>query len=158
MTPFLQIHMKYYDWPQLFTTILLACQCLGLISTLYPSVLMKITKLELLTDITNEVWFFIGIYENRGLLLRTFFWLTDWSNLFRFVPCTLMEHPCRNNKLYNTILTTQYYYYAWKKLLFMKIAEQKPWTGYVYWHSLRSCPLPNIPLKKEKKIAKSQVN
>ena len=33
----------------------------------------------------------------------------------------------------------------------MKIAEQKPWTGCVYWHSLRSCPLPNIPLKKEKK-------
>ena len=33
----------------------------------------------------------------------------------------------------------------------MKIAEQKPWTGCVYWHSLRSCPLPNIPFKKEKK-------
>lgn len=55
MTPFLQIHMKYYNRPQLFTTSPLACQCLGLLSTLYPSLLMKITKLELSTDITDEV-------------------------------------------------------------------------------------------------------
>ena len=69
----------------------------------------------------------------------------------------------------------------------MKIAEQKPWTGCVYWHigkknrqitgelnkpggeqkiyiirlsdpqrSLRSCPLPIIPLFLEKKKTKKK--